>query len=186
MAFDFWWQMALSVTALCLLALLLAPSTIRQVLHSTRREWVSAVLFGLLSALVLYVVFFVGNLAAHRLFLNGQRDIAAVYNLKQGENPWLMAVLLAAVIAPGEELFWRGYLQTQLEQRYGYVGVVLAIVAYGGVHLASGNFILIMAAVICGIFWALLFRCFRSIWLNIISHIAWDLAVFLIWPFTPN
>jgi len=42
----------------------------------------------------------------------------------------------------------------------------------------------VLAAAVCGAFWALTYWKFRSITLNIISHVAWDLAVFLLFPFS--
>lgn len=184
--FHFWLQMAITVATLCLLAHLSVPNAAGRLLKSPPQGWIHAVAVGLLSATFLYFVFYVGNVAVRRLFERGARDIAAVYNLKCGTSSWLIALLITFVIGPGEEIFWRGYLQTGLEQRYGRLGLVLAPVAYASVHVASGNPVLILAATICGVFWVLLFRYFRSMWLNIISHVAWDLAVFLIFPLSTN
>ena len=80
-------------------------------------------------------------------------------------------------------MFWRGYVQRRLTARLGFWGVALSAMAYGVVHLASGNLMLIAAAFACGAFWGLLFLRFRSIHVNIVSHALWDVAVFILWPF---
>ena len=182
--FDFWLQMTISVAALCFLAFLLDPDTVRDLLRPPERGWAITVCLGLLSAAALYGIFFAGNVAVRLVLENGQSDIAKIYSLKHDGNAWLIAALIALVIAPGEEIVWRGYLQTQLMKRYGIMGLVLAVVAYGSVHVASGNLVLIAAAMVCGVFWTVLSLTSRSIWMNIVSHIAWDLAVFLLWPFS--
>ena len=97
-----------------------------------------------------------------------------------------MAFLIAFVIAPGEEIFWRGYVQRTLGRRSMPRGLVLVVLAYGLVHLGSGSVTLVGAALVCGLFWGCLYQRFKSIWLNILSHALWDRAVFLVWPFSVN
>ena len=182
--FHFWAQMSLSVAMLCVVAFLFDRHGMQNLFRPRGRKLISDVCLGLLSALVLYFVFFIGNIVARRILAGSGEGISAVYDLKQGAKPWLMASLIALVIAPGEEIFWRGYLQRHLEDKYRFVGVILSVMAYGIVHVASGNIMLIIASMVCGAFWSILFWRYRSISMNIISHVAWDLAVFLIWPFT--
>ena len=43
---------------------------------------------------------------------------------------------------------------------------------------------LLLAALVCGVFWGWLYIRFDSILLNAVSHTAWDVAVFLIFPFS--
>lgn len=51
-----------------------------------------------------------------------------------------MSACLALVIAPGEELFWRGLVQDLLTQRYGAREAALMVSAlYGLAHVATGN-----------------------------------------------
>jgi hypothetical protein len=64
------------------------------------------------------------------------------------------------------------------------VAFVLTTACYTAVHLPSGNFMLIMAAMVCGIVWGGLY------WLMpnrlpaiIISHALWDAAAFVWFPF---
>ena len=180
--FHFWAQMAISVGALCLLGWLFDREGTRALLVRPEAGWPRTVAAGALSAAPLYFVFYGGNEVAARVLASGGQGVADIYRLKAGAPIWLISLLMALVIGPGEEIFWRGYLQRNLVDRYGRAGLALGILAYAGVHLASGNLMLIMAALVCGAFWGLLFHRYRSIWLNVVSHTLWDLAVFVFWP----
>jgi membrane protease YdiL (CAAX protease family) len=43
---------------------------------------------------------------------------------------------------------------------------------------------LVAAAGVCGLYWGALFAWKRSLPVNIVSHVAWDLAVFVLFPFS--
>ena len=67
----------------------------------------------------------------------------------------------------------------------GWLLAALAATAlYAVVHLSSGNPMLILAALVCGLFWGLLYQRTGSITLVVISHTAWNLTVFLGFPFS--
>jgi len=44
------------------------------------------------------------------------------------------------------------------------------------------NVMLILAALSCGLFWGVLNWRFNSIAVNIVSHLTWDLLIFIIFP----
>ncbi len=180
--FHFWAQLALSVLVLCLLAWAFDRPGFAELLRTSRKDWPKAVGLGVLSAALLYGVFFLGNLAARELFDFGRAGVAGVYELRGGAPLWLITLLLGLVIGPGEEIFWRGYVQRKLVGRCRRAGLAASVAACTLVHLGSGNLMLILAALVCGLFWALLYYHFESIWLNVISHTLWDLAIFVFWP----
>jgi len=182
MVFHFWFQMVLTVSGLCLMAFLINPTTARDLLVSSRSEVLRAPVLGLVSAVILYGIFFFGAKLATMLFPSAGSMVKSVYTLKEGSSTGLIVGLLVFIIGPGEEIFWRGFFQKRLEERYGYYGVILAVAAYTLVHLPSGNPMLIVASAVCGGFWSLMFYYFRSIWANMISHAAWDVAIFVLWP----
>lgn len=182
---GFWLGLAAAAAGLCVLADMLDKDGMRVLLRRPSMGWPRTLAAGLLSAAVLYGVFYVGNELSARILSRSEGDIGRIYGLKHEAPVWLMAVLMVCIIGPGEEIFWRGYLQRQFVARYGRWGFVLAVLGYAGVHVATGNLMLIGAALVCGVYWGLMYQRFRSLWLNIISHVAWDVAVFLLWPFTP-
>jgi membrane protease YdiL (CAAX protease family) len=181
-AVDFWWQMAASVAGLCALAYLFDPPGMVEALRLPGRRIAAAVALGVLSAAVLYGVFYAGNAAADALTGFSRAQVARVYEFRRGAPVGLIVALMALVIGPGEEVFWRGFIQRRLVESRGVVGLALSVLAYGLVHVASGNVMLVAAALVCGAFWGLLYWRFRSIWLNVVSHVLWDLAVFVVWP----
>jgi hypothetical protein len=49
--------------------------------------------------------------------------------------------------------------------------------------LTSGNPVLVLAALVCGLWWGYQYLRFNSLLSNVISHLFWDLLVFIILPF---
>ncbi len=182
-AFDFWWWMTASI--LLLLAVVqFVDDPWRHLLAADLRDrpFRKAVL-GILSAVALYIVFWVGNQASRYVFAGAAHDISAVYAFKQQAPVLRIVLLMVFVIGPGEELFWRGFLQRRFEAALGGLpGWLLATFVYAAVHIASGNPILVLAAGICGLFWGWLYWKRRSMLLNAVSHTIWDIAVFLLFP----
>jgi membrane protease YdiL (CAAX protease family) len=140
---------------------------------------------GLGSAALLYGIFLSGRWVLSGIFPIAEKQILAVYLLRPALPSWLIGLLVIFVIGPGEEIFWRVFLQEEMVQRLGPVqGSLLAAVLYAGVHAGSGNPILVLAALTAGLFWGLLYSLTRSPVSIIVSHVIWDLAVFLIAPFS--
>jgi membrane protease YdiL (CAAX protease family) len=87
------------------------------------------------------------------------------------------------VTSPGEEFFWRGYVQRRAAERWGGgAGVAVGASLYGAVHLASGNVMLVMAALVAGLFWCGRYRWRGNLTACIVSHALWTVGVFLLFP----
>jgi hypothetical protein len=72
-----------------------------------------------------------------------------------------------------------------LIERFGLIrGTLMGVAAYGGVHIASGNFTLVGAATVAGAFWGGLYSMGMPLGALIVSHILWDNIIFLIAPTT--
>jgi len=139
---------------------------------------------GLASALLLYLVFFAGNYLSRHIFPFAGDNIENVYSLKQGISSLRIIVLMALIIGPGEEIFWRAFLQRRCMEMWGSLpGTLAAVGLYTAVHLSSLNIMLLIAALVCGSFWGALYWRFRSPLLNMVSHTAWDIMVFVLVPF---
>ncbi len=143
----------------------------------------SSVLWGLASAAVLYFVFFIGNALAPYFVPGAQGQVGGIYSLGEGSSRALVFLLLLFVTGPGEEIFWRGFLQGQLMKRLGpTAGFLLATAVYAGVHVFSGNLILILAALVAGAFWGLLYLWKKDLLLQIVSHSIWSAFIFAVFP----
>jgi membrane protease YdiL (CAAX protease family) len=173
----FWDRMTLTGFLLGGWALATSPPTRR-----LRSGWREAVV-GFLTAGLLYGLFRLGDGLASRLLARGNEEIAAIYALGRLRPRWELALRIGGVIGPSEELFWRGQVQSALMERLGRVpGTVLTILAYALVHLPSRNRTLVLAAAAAGTFWGVLYAVGVPLGALVVSHVAWDLWIFLVAP----
>src|SRR5205823_3975984 len=174
---QFWLRMSLGVGSLGAYALATEPAMRRERIRL--RDFAT----GLGSAAGLYVIFQVGDRMARRIMPAGDRDIAGIYELRTQAPRSAIATTLGLVIGPGEELFWRGLVQQGLMRRYGRVrGTLIASSIYGAVHLVSENLTLTGAAATAGLYWGALYAREQRLAPLIISHVSWDIWIFLIAP----
>ena len=144
----------------------------------------SALLIGTVAALTLYAIFFCGNFFAKLLFDFAPRQVGGIYAMKESNSTLLIAVMLLFVSSPAEEIFWRGFLQKWMMNRWGQItGWLIASLCYAAVHIVSGNFILVMAALIAGLFWGFLYLLLKGNLVPvIISHSLWTFGIFVLMP----
>ena len=174
---HFWTKMAAGVGALGGYALYANPD-----LRKTRLK-AADVARGVASAGALYAIFQAGDRLARRVMPNGAAEIDDIYRKRAVASDRFIAAALALTIAPGEELFWRGLLNRYLAQRLGPVpGNALGATVYGAIHLVSGNLTLTGAAGVAGAFWSLEHLAQGRMAPLIVSHVAWDIWIFLVRP----
>ena len=138
---------------------------------------------GLAAAAGLYVIFQVGDRLARRIMPKGAQEIGSVYALRQLRPPAELAARLALVIGPAEELFWRGFVQRRLAQRFGrWRGAALGAAVYSGAHVVTANLTLTGAAGVAGAYWATLSAAGVPMGALIVSHVVWDIWIFLLVP----
>lgn len=179
-AVNFWWMMTGSALTLSVFATLFSPGWWREVKWS-----ISNVLLGVGIAVALWMIFWVGDKVSTWMFDFARPQVDSIYGMKEGESPWLLAALMLVLIGPAEEIFWRGYVQRTLSERWKNpdTGVAAATALYALVHAGSCNFMLIMAALVAGVVWGALYRFFPNRFAAIIlSHSLWDVAVFIFFP----
>jgi membrane protease YdiL (CAAX protease family) len=181
---DFWWGMGTVIAVLIGTAVFADASFTRSLQEDLKVEIARKVALGVLTAAFLYGVFYLGNGFARSFLPFAGDNIGAVYGLRSGVSPLRVGLLLAFLIGPGEELFWRGWLQRSWQERFGPAALPFTAALYAAVHIASGNPMLILAAAVCGVYWGFLYRRFNSVLLVAVSHTIWDLMVFLLLPFT--
>lgn len=177
---PFWWTMAASASILTTLAVVRGGrACLGQGLT------LSAVGWGIAIAVVLWGVFWVGDKVSQLMFDFARPQVELVYSMKTGLSPLAISLLLLFVIGPAEEIFWRGYVQRTLAARISPLwAFVVTTTVYALVHLPSGNFMLIMAALTCGIAWGGLYWLMpRRLTAIIVSHAFWDAAAFVWFPF---
>ena len=183
---DFWLLMSASAVILATLALSFTPD--RKALTKIEKPLMQFVA-GVLIACVLWGIFWIGDKLSAMMFDFARPEVDAVYSMKEGQSPLLIAALLILLIGPAEELFWRGYVQRSLSalldgHKAGRLAAfVLTAIIYALVHIWSLNFMLIMAALVAGAVWGFIyFLCPKALPALIISHALWDALVFVIMP----
>ncbi len=140
------------------------------------------VALGLASAALLYRSFKVGDAVARRFVPGGEGQIRDLYSLRALRPAPQIAARLA-IVGTAEELFWRGFIQESLAARHGrWTGAAVAAAVYGGVHIATGNLVLVGAAGVAGVHWCTLYAAGMPLGALVVSHIAWDVWIFLLQP----
>ncbi|MGA3108467.1 MAG: type II CAAX endopeptidase family protein, partial [Candidatus Bathyarchaeia archaeon] len=176
--FDFWAMLASATFILLIIAVLVSREKLA--LHPS----ILLILYGIVTAVLLYGLFYFGFelTKSNPIFSQG---ISQVYGLRSNESRWLIAMLLIFPIGPGEELYWRGLIQrTFAEKKGSNAGLVIASLAYALVHLPTLNPPLILTALIGGLVWGSLYKFTKSLVPGIVSHVLWDLMIFVLLPFT--
>ena len=178
---NFWLVMSFSATILTSLAFALTPDRKALVKVENPRFQIVA---GVVIAFALWGIFWFGDKASAWLFDFARPQVDNVYAMKTGLPSWLIALLLLFVIGPAEELFWRGYVQRTLARLWTpNLALVVTVAIYTLVHIWSFNFMLIMAALVAGLVWGLLYRLKPTLLpALVVSHALWDALVFVVLP----
>jgi len=103
-------------------------------------------------------------------------------NLRQPPGPyWALPILALVVVA--EECVWRGLLIDMLQRCYADSQVVLLSTAlYAVPHLCSGSWLLVGVVLVCGVIWSRLRVMTGSLVVPLLTHLIWDLGVFVLFP----
>ncbi|MBQ9285229.1 MAG: CPBP family intramembrane metalloprotease [Bacteroidaceae bacterium] len=189
--FNFWAVMTGASLTLTVLAITFGGWPLLRI------DWRGLVL-GVGIAVVLWCVFWTGDKCSQLLFNFARPQVDMIYGIKDGSSATIIGLLLLFVIGPGEEIFWRGYVQEHLCHHFiGELGetkkaqtkarnlaFICATAAYTLIHVPSLNFMLVMAALVCGLAWGLLYRLMPQHFTAIVlSHALWDAAAFVWFPF---
>lgn len=182
---NFWVVMSCSAVILTTLGLSFTPD--RKELLKIEKPALQ-ILAGIVIAFALWGIFWIGYNVSSWMFAFARPEVDSVYAMKTGLPAWLIAVLLLCLIGPAEELFWRGYVQRTMGRILGGKNpedkaFILTAVIYALVHIWSFNFMLIMAALVAGLVWGLIYRLRpQALPALIISHALWDALVFVLLP----
>lgn len=172
---NFWVKIGLSVAAVSLYSLFWQRPSIS--FHPR------SFLLGLFSAVILYSIFLLGNELAAYILPGAKSQVGGIYSLGAGSNKFFIFLLLFFVTGPGEEIFWRGFLQNRLMERWGiFPGYLITTALYAGVHVFSWNLMLILAALVAGAFWGLLYLWKKDLGVQITSHSFWSAVIFAVAP----
>ena len=176
--FNFWLSMCIAVTILTAVALRIGG------VPFSRGDWNwRSIYSGVAAAASLYTIFWLGNNLSQFLFAFAKPQIASIYGIRTQGEAIAISLILLFITSPGEEIFWRGFVQRRLMERFGARnGWLSASAIYAAVHIASGNFMLTMAALVAGLFWGWLYQREQNLVPCIVSHSIWTVTIFILLP----
>jgi membrane protease YdiL (CAAX protease family) len=161
-------------------------------MRAQRGEWKSRILrvepklvaLGLVHAVGLYALSRLGVFLMLTLFGNPVADyLRQIYSTRTQLPLWVVGTLLALLIAPAEEIFWRGWVQDHFQRTRGATqGWILTSLIYCGVHVSALNPPLLLAALVLGVHWGYLYRRTESLVPGLVSHLIWDVSIFALFP----
>ncbi len=176
---NFWATMTLAAATLTTFTFLNDKKDIKKY-FAFSPKWIG---IGILAGALLYGIFWVGNVTSNWLFDFSQGQVSDIHSIKDGTSKIIIGLLLVFLIGPAEEIFWRGFAQKKLSKRFGKnIAMWLTVAVYAFVHIWSFNFMLFMAALICGLFWGYMYKRYDSVVPGIISHALWDVTIFILLP----
>lgn len=183
---PFWGAMAASSCILLALGFIFFADW-----HKGLKLNLSQMILGLAIAALMWGIFWLGDKLSSLMFSFARPQVDNIYALKDGSMKWLLAAQLLLLTGPAEEIFWRGCLQKAIGdalegkklRNARFMAALITLAAYTLIHIWSFNFMLIMAALVAGAVWGLLYW-LKPQWLPalIVSHAIWDAAVFVVFP----
>jgi len=111
-----------------------------------------------------------------------ERHVAEVYDQRKGLSLSLALLLAAGVVAPSEEVFWRGLFQGRAAQAFGSgAGFAVAWGVYIAANAGSASLPILAAAVVSGGVWGGLALWTHGVLAGLWCHTLWT-ALMLAWP----
>lgn len=175
----FWIAMTISASSLAIYSVLTQKDTFKSLLKINKKF----VLIGIGHAILLYGLSRLGVFIAQNMFDFVIPQIEAIYTTKTQLDPLYIGLLLIFIIGPSEEIFWRGFVQNKLGQISNpKKAFIITALIYCLVHIWALNPMLLLAALVLGVHWGLLFYRYKSLVPGIISHALWDTMIFVLFP----
>jgi membrane protease YdiL (CAAX protease family) len=110
------------------------------------------------------------------------RHVEEIYDQRKDVPLPLALVLAALVVAPGEELFWRGLFQWRLSGVMGWVGAAIVTwLVYVGVNAASQSLPILAGALVSGAVWGALALWTHGVLASLLCHTVWT-SLMLVFP----
>jgi uncharacterized protein len=151
----------------------------------TSRPRVSRIMLGIVTAAVLYFVFYLGaqTIDSFHPFGITSASESSIYSLiASPSNPLPVQVALLVFDSAGYESFFRGVLQNRLQPRFGARAAFAVALLDAGLHTATLNPVWVGATLVTDLVWGLTYYYGRGVQASFTSHLVWDIAIFLIAP----
>ncbi|MDG7018776.1 MAG: CPBP family intramembrane metalloprotease [Nitrososphaerota archaeon] len=147
------------------------------------RVWTLGV--GAVSAAGLYALFYAGNLAVvafHPLGVGAQAETSIYALIASSGNLLPLQVLVLACDSVGFESYFRGTLQSLAAPRLGPAAPFAVAAVDALIHAASFNILWVVATFLADSVWGLTYYRTGDLSSSMLSHFAWDVAIFMVAP----
>lgn len=157
--------------------------TVKQAFHRMRLTYEDidkAVLLGIITAVSIFIIFFVINLFI-LVFLGVKPE--SLSNVKELENLFspISLFLLVATQPIGEELFFRGFLLEKIDGLAGRnIAIVSTSVFFGLAHASYGKLYPILLPMIMGVILAYVVFKTKNLLAAVIAHVCFNVGVLII------
>lgn len=179
MPLNFWVDMLITLVVLVFLALAWSDINI------SRRDFnLESIILGIGFGVGLYLLCYFGYKILGLFWTSAIAEYAVeLYEIAYSVPLVLGIVLISFLIVPGEEIFWRGFVQRNLQVYLGNnLGIALAVVIYATVHIWAFNPLLILAAIVGGACWGILYAWRNNLVTVILAHIVWCILIVGVFP----
>ena len=163
--------------------LLVNNLTVKQAFY---RMWVTyenidkAFLWGILTAVLIFVVFFVINVFIAVFFDVKSEDLSNVQDLEALFSP-VSLFLLVATQPIAEELFFRGFLLEKIDSFAGKnIAIILTSVLFGIAHATYGKLYPILLPMIMGIILGYVVFKTKNLLSAVIAHVCFNVGVLIL------
>ncbi len=179
----FWYAMSFSTLMLTIYTLINQKEKLKELFKFEMKF----VYIGVAHGVLLYGISRLGVFIISNFFDFAKPQLNLIYSTRDQAPPILIAMLLLFIIAPAEEIFWRGFVQDKLGSFVSKKNAMrITIVLYVIVHIWAMNPMLLLAALVLGVHWGYMYFRFGSLIPGIISHALWDTIIFVILPISLN
>jgi membrane protease YdiL (CAAX protease family) len=165
---SLWWSTAVVFGVLGLVSLVIGP-----VSWSPKLSPALAAAAGLAAGVGVYVgtLVFVSVVVRWPVF---RRHVAEIYHQRRGVSLGTALALVVLVVAPGEEIFWRGLVQARAaEATTPAMAAVITWAAYVAANAASRSLPIVAGAVVGGAVWGALAWWTGGVLASVLCHAAW-------------
>ena len=136
-----------------------------------------AFLWGILSAIVIFIIIFVMEVALIQIGIKPQ-DLSNFPELQKLFS-WPTLFFLIAIQPIGEEIFFRGFLYDKIENYAGgEFAVVITAVLFGIAHMSYGKEIPVIMIILMGLVLGFIVYKTRNLYSSIIAHIVFNVTSF--------
>jgi len=154
-------------------------------LRVARRPRTTSLVIGVLTAALLYLIFYLGGAAIDTLHPFGISSAAeeSIYALiASPSNPLYLQVGLLFFDSAGYESFFRGVLQHRLQATIGVAAAPAVALIDAGLHIATLNPVWVAGTFFTDLIWGLTYHYGKGTQASFTSHLVWDLIIFVVLP----